>query len=118
MGAAYYAIKVAISAVLVVAVAELAKRSTLLGGLLASLPLISLLAMVWLYVDTGDVERVSRFAHGIFWLVLPSLLLFLALPWLLNKGLGFYPSLALAAALTALGYQLVVWLLRRFGDTL
>ena len=67
-------------------VSELAKRSSFWGAALASLPLTSLLAFVWLYLDTGDIQKVSSLSQGIFWLVLPSLLLFVVLPLLLRSG--------------------------------
>ena len=65
-----YAIKIAVTAVVAVAVAEVAKRSPVWAALLASLPLTSILAFVWLYADTGDGERVAELAQGILWLVL------------------------------------------------
>ena len=71
----YATLKVLLTSVLVVAVSETAKRSVLFGAILASIPITSVLAMVWLYVDTGDTEKVARLANGIFWLVLPSLVL-------------------------------------------
>jgi hypothetical protein len=111
----YTLTKLVITAVLVVLVSEIAKRSTLAGGVLASLPLVSVLAMVWLYVDTGDAQRVSQLASSVFWLVLPSLLLFLLLPRLIALGLPFYPSLLVAAAVTAAGYLGLVAALRRLG---
>ena len=117
MGGAYYAVKVLVSAVLIVAVAELSKRSTLWGGLLASLPLISVLAMIWLYIDTRDTARIAAFAGNVFWLVLPSLLLFLLLPLLLKKGLNFYGSLTVSIAAAAVAYRLLFLLLQRFGVT-
>jgi hypothetical protein len=101
--------------VLVVAVSEAAKRSTLLGALIASLPLTSLLAMIWLYVDTGDAEKVAALANSILWLVLPSLILFIALPVLIRLGWGFWPSLAAASALTVAGYLALVRLLGALG---
>lgn len=109
------AIKVVITAVVVVAVAELAKRGTLIAALLASLPLTSLLAFIWLYVETHDTQRVAALSHGILWLVLPSLLLFLALPLLLKAGWNFWPSLLASCAVTALGYGAIVWGLARLG---
>lgn len=99
-----YVTKVAVSATVIVAVSELAKRSTLWGALLASLPLTSLLAFVWLYLDTGNSERVAALSVNIFWLVLPSLPLFLLLPWLLRQGWNFWFALAVACAITALAY--------------
>jgi hypothetical protein len=110
-----YGLKVAVSALVIVAVAEIAKRSPLWAAALASLPLTSLLAFVWLYLDTGDTRRVAALSQGIFWLVLPSLLLFLALPLLLRAGLGFWPALGLSMLGTALAYAAMLWLLGRLG---
>lgn len=111
----YYALKVLVSAILIVAISELAKRSSVLGALLASLPVTSLLAFLWLYRETHSIEKVAALSTGIFWLVLPSLLLFVLLPWFLRLGWGFWLSLALACGSTALGYGLMGWLLRRYG---
>lgn len=108
-------IKVAITAVLVVAIAEVAKRSSLLGAVLASIPLTSVLAMIWLYADTGDAQKVADLATGIFWLVLPSLALFIALPLMLRAGWPFGLSLAASSALTVACYFLMLAILRRFG---
>ena len=88
----YYATKIFISAFILVAVSEIAKRSSLLGALLASLPLTSLLAFVWLYLDTGDTQKISALSSSILWLVLPSLALFLTLPLLIKLGWGFCDS--------------------------
>jgi thiol:disulfide interchange protein len=111
----YYGIKLALSALIIVLVSELAKRQPTWGGLLASLPLVSLLAMVWLYVDTRDVGKVSELSLSIFWLVLPSLAFFLVLPLLLRQGLGFAVSLAHAALVTIAAYALMLMGLKRFG---
>ncbi len=109
------AIKIAITAVLVVAISEVAKRSSLLGAVLASIPLTSVLAMIWLYADTGDAGKVADLATGIFWLVLPSLVLFIALPLLLRAGWPFAASLALSCALTVAAYFLMLAALKHFG---
>ncbi|OZA30152.1 MAG: hypothetical protein B7X93_04250 [Hydrogenophilales bacterium 17-61-9] len=109
-----YALKIALSALVLVAIAEVAKRSTFWAAALASLPLTSLLAFIWLYVDTGDTEKVAALAGGIFWLVLPSLLLFVLLPLLLRNGLGFWFSLLTASAATALAYLGMIKLLALF----
>ena len=111
----YLILKVLLSAVLIVAISETAKRSGELGGLLASLPLISLLAIGWLYAETGSTEKVAQLSINIFWLVLPSLPLFLVLPFLLRRGMGFYPALALSILLVMLGYAVAIFLLRRFS---
>lgn len=114
----YTVLKVAITACLVVAIAEVSKRSTAFGALIASLPLTSLLAMLWLYGETGDTAKIASLSLSIFWYVLPSLVLFLALPALLGQGLGFWPSLAIASALTVAAYFAMSALLARFGIAL
>lgn len=111
----YYVTKVAITALLVVLISEVAKRSTFLGAVLASVPLTSVLAMLWLYLDTGDAAKVSALAGSVFWLVLPSLALFVALPLLLAKGVNFYAGLVVSIAITAFCYWLMVTLLRLYG---
>jgi hypothetical protein len=108
-------IKIAVTAALVVAISEVAKRSSLLGAVLASIPLTSVLAMVWLYADTGDAQKVAELAGGIFWLVLPSLALFIALPLMLRAGWPFAPSLLASSALTVACYFLMLAVLKRFG---
>jgi len=110
-----YALKIGLSALILVAIAEVAKRSTFWAAALASLPLTSLLAFVWLYLDTGDVQKVAALSSGIFWLVLPSLLLFVLLPILLRGGVGFWLSLAVSSAATALAYLGMIKLLAMFG---
>jgi len=111
----YYIAKVAVTAVLVVLIAEISKRSSFIGAVLASVPLTSVLAMLWLYVDTGDVGKVGELASSVFWLVLPSLALFIALPILLAKGVGFYLSLVVSVGITAVCYWLMVITLRHYG---
>jgi hypothetical protein len=110
----YYTIKILLSSFILVAVSEIAKRSTLLGAVLAALPLTSLLAFVWLYLDTGDVQKVANLSSDIFWLVLPSLPLFLVLPLLLKMGWGFWLSLAIAALVTAACYGVMLLLFKQF----
>lgn len=105
-----YGIKVALTALVVVAVSELARRSSVWAAALASLPLTSLLAFVWLYLGSGDAGRVALLAQDIFWMVLPSLVLFLLLPVLLRGGWPFWPSLALSVVATGLCYAAMLWL--------
>jgi hypothetical protein len=113
----YYALKVIISALLVVAISEIAKRSTGIAALVASLPLTSLLAFVWLHFEASPPERIAELSSQIFWLVLPSLLLFLLLPILLRHGLSFWVSLGLSMAATAGCYVALFPLLQRMGVT-
>lgn len=111
----YYAIKLLLSAAIIVAVSELAKRQPAWGGALASLPLVSMLAMLWLYADTRNPQQVADLSMSIFWLVLPSLVLFLALPLLLRQGLAFGVSFMLAVLAMLASYGLMLLALRQFG---
>jgi hypothetical protein len=111
----YYLVKIAITTLLIVMIAEIAKRSSFAGALLASVPLISVLAMIWLYVDTKDVAKVSALATSVFWLVLPSLALFVTLPVLLKQGLDFYLSMSISIGITLGCYFLMISLLNHFG---
>lgn len=116
--ATQYALKVIISAVMIVAISEIAKRSSTLGAIIASLPLTSLLAFLWLYGETGDTAKIAELSKGIFWYVLPSLVLFIALPLLLNVGVNFWISLAVSCGLTFAAYLAMTALLARFGITI
>ena len=111
----YTILKVAITAILVVAISEISKRSSLIGAILASVPIVSVLAMVWLYQDTKDINKISELSMGIFWLVIPSLALFIALPLLLKQGVNFYLSLIISIGITATCYYLMVMMLEQFG---
>lgn len=110
----YTIIKVLLTSVLIVAISELSKRSSLMGALLASLPLTSVLAMLWLYLDSKDVSKVAELASSIFWLVIPSLVFFISLPLLLKKGVTFYLSMGLSLSMTAGCYALMLSVLTRY----
>jgi F0F1-type ATP synthase assembly protein I len=107
-----YFIKLVLTASLVVFVSEVSKRSTLVGGLLASLPLVSFLGMIWLYHDTRDAGKVAELAESILWLVLPSLVFFMIFPVLIRKGISFYPGLLLSTGLMIGAYYLTLVLLK------
>ena len=111
----YYILKILITTMLIVLIAEISKRSTFVGAILASVPLVSVLAMIWLYIDTNDISKVSRLSLSIFWLVLPSLSLFVAFPLLLKQGISFYVSMSISIAITILGYWLMISVLNHFG---
>lgn len=114
----YLLLKGVISGVLVVAASEIARRAPSYGGLIASLPLVGLLALVWLWRDTGDRARVADLAGSTFWFVLPSLPMFLLIPATLRAGAPFWLSLAAGAGLTMALYALTAWLLARYGTPL
>ncbi|MBI1260131.1 MAG: hypothetical protein GC184_00240 [Rhizobiales bacterium] len=108
-------IKAGLSGLIILAISEIAKRSPAFAALIASLPLLSLLAVIWLWNETGDGERIAAHLEATFWYVLPSLPLFLVMPWLLRSGAGFWPALGLSAAMTFLLYLGTIWLAARFG---
>lgn len=112
----YLVIKAALSGIIVAAVSEIARRYPGWGGLVASLPLTSLLAMLWLWRDSGgDSERVAALAGSTLWFILPSLPLFIALPWLLRSGVAFWAALAIVVAGTLGLYALTFWAAPRMG---
>ena len=108
-------VKVLLTAVIVVAVSELGKRSTLAGALLASLPLTSLLALIWLYRDTGDAAQAAELARGIFWLVLPSLAFFIVFPAGVRGGWGFWPAMGAGIVATLAAYGAMLGIDRAFA---
>jgi len=114
----YGIFKAALSGILVSVISETAKRSPAFGALIASLPLVSVLGMIWLWRETGDSARIAAHAEATFWYVLPSLPMFLVLPALLRAGVHFYLALALSCLLTVVLYVAMVWVLKRFGITL
>jgi hypothetical protein len=114
----YAVIKALISGVIIAAASEAAKRSPAIGALILSLPLMSILAFIWLWHDTSDTGRIAALSQSTFWFVLPTLPLFLVLPALLRGGLGFWTSLGLSCLLTVLLYGAMVWTLGRLGVAL
>jgi len=111
----YLLIKAALSGLLVAAISEVARRNPGWGGLLASLPLTSLLAMIWLWRDSHDPERIAELSMGAFWFILPSLPMFIVLPALLRSGMGFWPSLTASVVGTLALYALWFWAAPRLG---
>ena len=110
-----YLLKVLVSALVIVGVTELSRRGgSFWGGLLVSLPLTSLLAFLWLWGETHDAQKISALSWNIFWLVLPSLSLFIALPLLL-KRMAFPLALPLSMLVMIVCYLVAAALLRRFG---
>jgi hypothetical protein len=114
----YFVIKCALSGIIIAVVSEVAKRSPALGALIVSLPLVSLLGILWLWRDTGDAERIASHAQSTFWYVLPSLPMFLVLPAMLRAGVGFWPSMGASCVLTIVLYVGMASMLARFGINL
>jgi len=112
---AYYITKLIITTFLIVLISEIAKRSSLAGALLAAIPLVSILAMTWMYVDTNSSSNAVEFSHRIVWLIAPSMTLFIAFPILIKKGLGFYLSMGISIVMTIFAYYSVIFILEKFG---
>ena len=106
--------KYLLTAAIVVAVSELAKRSDRLGALLASLPLVTLLALTWLYVEKQPAEKIANHAWYTFWYVVPTLPMFLAFPRLFAR-FGFWPALAMCAVLTIICFGVFALAVKPFG---
>ncbi len=115
---AWYALKTLLTAGMIVVVSEVAKQKAILGSLIASLPLVSVIGMLWLYGETRNTERLISHSEGTFWYVLPSLPMFLFLPWLMRKEVGFYGALCAGVALTIVLYLVTAKVMARFGMNL
>ena len=113
-----YVLKILISAAIVVTISEIAKRNSFWAAILASIPLTSLLALIWLYLETTDSGKVAQLSLSIFWLVLPSLVFFIALPVLLRGGVPFFAALGIASGATVAAYFGMLWVLDRFNVSL
>jgi len=111
----YYITKLIITTLLIVLISEISKRSSLAGAILAAIPLVSILAMTWMYIDTSDSTKAVEFSQNIVWLIAPSMTLFIAFPLLIKKGLGFYPSMLISIVMTIFAYYSVIYLLEKFG---
>jgi hypothetical protein len=111
----YFLTKAALSGLIIAIVADVAKRSPAFGALVASLPLISILAAIWIWRDTADAPRIASLMETTFWYVLPSLPMFLLIPAMLRGGFGFWPSLTAGCVLTAVLYLITASVLARFG---
>jgi hypothetical protein len=111
----YLILKAAISGILIALASETARRFPGLGALIVSLPLVSVLSMIWLWHDTRDVERLASHSIGTIWFLAPSIPMFFTIPAMLRYGWGFWPSLLAGCALTIALYLAMVWIGPRFG---
>jgi hypothetical protein len=111
----HYLIKLFLSAAVIATVTEVAKRNNFAASIIHSLPLTSLLAFIWLYAETKDSALIGKHAFGTFWFVLPTLPMFLVLPWLISKGMTFWPALGSCIVGTVGLYALTMKLLTLAG---
>ena len=105
-----------LSGAIVVIASEIAKKSSIFGALIVSLPIVSILSLFWLYNDTKDTSKVADFAEGILWLVIPAISLFVILPYLLRRDWGFEAAMAVGILVTILAYSVSVYVFTQFNS--
>lgn len=110
-----FAIRAFLSGIIIALIAYVGKKAPATGALIASLPLISILGMIWLWRDTGDSKLLADHAEATFYFVIPSLPMFLLIPWMLRGGFGFWPSLGAGIVLTVILYLITAMLAARVG---
>ncbi|MBI3229615.1 MAG: DUF3147 family protein [Burkholderiales bacterium] len=105
------------TAAIIVLISEIAKRSDRLGGLIAALPLVTVMSLIWLHVEGQAQDKIANHAWYTFWYVLPTMPMFLLFPYLLPR-LGFWPTLAVSALVTLVLFALFAFAVKRFGIVL
>ena len=108
-------IKILVSSGIIVIVSEVAKKNTFFAGIIASIPIVSILSMLWLYFETEDIEKIKNLSNSILWMIIPSLTLFLALPVLIKIGFNFYISLIISIIITIGCYSATLLILSHYG---
>lgn len=110
----YFALKTLITALMVAGISELARRHSLIAAALASLPLTSILAMIWLYHDAQDTQKICELSIDILWMVIPSLLFFVMLPLFIRLGYRFYPAMILSCIVMSVGYSIFFYIKKSY----
>jgi hypothetical protein len=110
-----FSIRALLSGIMIAAISTVARRYPAGGALIASLPLVSVLGMIWLWHDRPDSENMAAHAEATFWYVLPSLPMFLLIPALLRRGIDFWVALLAGCALTIAAYLVTILIAARFG---
>ena len=111
----FFLVKTILSGLIIAAVSTVARRYPGFGGLIASLPLISVLGMMWLWLEKPDAKLMADHVESTLWFVLPSVPMFLIIPAMLRRGVAFWPTLAIGCAVTIALYSLMVWLGPKVG---
>lgn len=109
------AVKYAVTAFIIVLVSEIAKRFDRAGALISSLPLVTIMVMVWIQVETQNTEKIAAHAYYTFWYVIPTLPMFLVMPSMLNQGINFWVSLVTCAILSILCFAIFAHILKSFN---
>ncbi len=107
--------KYLITAGIIVLVSEVAKRADKVGALIAALPFVTILVMIWLHVENQGSEKIANHAYYTFWYVLPTLPMFLLLPWILRKGVDFWLGLLISVFVTFVSFIITTVLVKRIG---
>ena len=107
--------KIGLTALIIFAVVQVSERSTLLAAVLASIPIVSVLAMMWMNHEGQSTEEISLFAKEIVWLLIPSLLMFIVMPLLIDRGWEFYPALGAGLMATIVGYFIMIQIMEKYG---
>ena len=100
-------IKILISAFIILVATEVSKKSTLLSSIIIAIPLVSIVSLTWIWFETKDLNKISTLSTQIFWFVIPSLPMFLLLPFFLNKGLSFYISMIISCGITIILFYIM-----------
>ncbi|MGV8147267.1 MAG: DUF3147 family protein [Alkaliphilus sp.] len=108
-------IKVIVTAIIVAIVSYVSRKFPTIGAIVVSLPLTSMLAIMWLYRDTNDIAKVIELSQAIIWIVVPSIVFFIALVLLLKNDVKFYLAMFLSSVIMILGYNAYIFILRKFG---
>lgn len=111
----FLVVKYLVTAGIIVVVSEVAKRADRFGALLAALPMVTILIMIWLHLEKQGSDKIASHAYYTFWYVIPTLPMFLLLPWMLHRGVAFWPSLAAGVVLTILCFVVTAVVMKRFG---
>jgi len=111
-------LKYLITAFIIVLVSEIAKRSDKVGALISSLPLVTILVLIWLYLENQSIEKIANHAFYTFWYVIPTLPMFLIIPYLLNKGYNFTMSLSISILITFFCFIVTTYIAKLFGINL
>lgn len=107
--------KYATTALIIVIVSEVAKKSGKIGAIISSLPIVTILVMMWMFIEKQDSKNIAEYAYYTFWFVIPTLPMFLLMPYMLNKGFNFWISLISCVILTGLFFIITALVCRRFG---
>ncbi|MEI7594892.1 MAG: DUF3147 family protein [Bacteroidota bacterium] len=113
-----FIIKIVLTSILIVTIAEIGKRNSIMAAIYASLPLTTILAMIWLYLDTHDSQKVSTLSWNVLIAVIPSHIFLISYPLLVKFGFNFWSSMLISIILTALAYWIYVIVLKHFGINL